>query len=83
MKTEEDVVDDGNKKREAEYLCPCTFFFFVDFVSIQIFLWIIKKKKNLKELNANTLDMHFRLTQRVDLESSSWIDPGKTKNCLG
>jgi hypothetical protein len=44
MKTEEDVVDDGNKKREAEYLCPCTFFF-VDFVSIQIFLWIIKKKK--------------------------------------
>ena len=82
MKTEEDVVDDGNKKREAEYLCPCTFFF-VDFVSIQIFLWIIKKKKNLKELNANTLDMHFGLTQRVDLESSSWIDPGKTKNCLG
>jgi hypothetical protein len=70
-------------KRERQSIFALVLFFFVDFVSIQIFLWIIKKKKNLKELNANTLDMHFGLTQRVDLESSSWIDPGKTKNCLG
>jgi hypothetical protein len=61
MKTEEDVVDDGNKKREAEYLCPCTFFF-VDFVSIQIFLWIIKKKKKLKRAQCK----HFGHALRID-----------------
>jgi hypothetical protein len=50
-------------KRERQSIFALVlFFFFVDFVSIQIFLWIIKKKKKLKRAQCK----HFGHALRID-----------------
>jgi hypothetical protein len=49
-------------KRERQSIFALVLFFFVDFVSIQIFLWIIKKKKKLKRAQCK----HFGHALRID-----------------